>query len=323
MKDRKKTRIQLVLDFDGTITTEDTTATIGGKCLEKAIELAPAGLSEDELPKPMSYYSDKYMQDYRAWKESQTEPRAKRQTVADEISYLSQSRQVEIDSFLRVRQAVLSVPGCTRDFEHNDSLRNQFMMDAGREAVRSGEVKIRDYDALTSLIKSADDGDNEWGIVSVSWSRWFILGVLVESGLLDEGRVDEKASDIKCNELLSPFSGDIICSAADKAQSLAKILTHWTSERLENDDPMRERAKQAAPITIYVGDSSTDIGCLTHASIGLYICRDSSTDSVVQMLTRVGIEVQPLQDQSPPENKTVYTIKGFDEALEWFNGNIE
>ena len=333
----RKPRIQLVLDFDGTITTEDTTAIIGGRCLEKAKELALPGLAPEQWPKDMSYYSRHYFQEYKEWRESSTSSSPERKTIEEELSYLSRSRQVELNSFLRVRDAVYRVPGDITESKHKQCLRDDFMMKAGREAVRSGEVKVRDPDALKSLTARANAEGNRWGIVSVSWSRRFILGVLAESGILGQARQEEFAKSIKSNELLAPLSPaedggyDILCSAIDKKLAFEVLLSEWNNgQHVTGNVHQGKAGNENALVTIYVGDSSTDVGCLTSATIGLYICKDSTTDSVVQSLSRVGVRYLPLsqfqasEDPIPARSRnergpTIYIVKGFDEIDEWLS----
>ena len=333
----RKPRIQLVLDFDGTITAEDTTAIIGGRCLEKARELALPGPAPEQLPKDMSYYSRQYFQEYKEWRESSTSSSPERKTIEEEVSYLSRSRQVELNSFLRVRDAVYRVPGGITAFKHEKCLRDDFMMKAGREAVRSGEVKVRDPDALKSLTARAHAEGNRWGILSVSWSRRFILGVLAESGILEQDSEEEVAKSIKSNELLAPLNStenggyDILCSAIDKKLAFEILLSEWNTDQHLNGSVQQGKAdSDNALVTIYVGDSSTDIGCLASATIGLYICTDSTTDSVVQTLNRVGTRCLPLSqlqasnDPMPAQNRnergpTIYIVQGFDEIDEWLS----
>ena len=333
----RKPRIQLVLDFDGTITTEDTTVIIGGRCLEKAKEFGLPGLAPEQLPKDMSYYSRRYFQEYKEWRDSSTSSSPERKTIEEEVSYLSRSRQVELNSFLRVRDAVYRVPGGIADFKHEQCLRDDFMTKAGREAVRSGEVQVRDPDALKSLTARANAEGNRWGIVSVSWSRRFILGVLAESGILEQDSEEEVAKSIKSNELLAPLSStenggyDILCSAIDKKLAFEILLSEWNNDQHVNGNVQQGKAdSDNALVTIYVGDSSTDIGCLASATIGLYICTDSTTDSVVQTLHRVGVHCLPLsqlqasEDPIPTQNRnerspTIYIVEGFDEIDEWLS----
>lgn len=174
----------------------------------------------------------------------------------------------------------------------NETLRNAFMTSAGRTAVRNGEVRVRDPKALQSLLAKADQAGNAWGIVSVSWSRRFILGVLLEACLVNEEQAKDVAKKIRCNELLAPHQIDgedrldIICSAQDKQNAFHDLLAEWmAAHSLDFNDI-------DTVITIYVGDSSTDIGCLAGANVGIYMQATSELedDSVIQTLRRLGIE---------------------------------
>lgn len=290
-----KPQVQLILDFDGTITIDDTTAVIGSQCLSKARELARADSPEDKLPKSMKHYSEQYMEEYRNWKQSFTCP-SERKTIEDEVSCLSQSRSIEVNSFFRVRNAILGVPGQIGEMERNEELRNRFMTDLGRQAVRSGDVRIRDPGSLKRLIGKIEQNGSHWGIVSVSWSRRFILGVLMEAGLVKEGQEEAIAQRIRCNELLLPNlqteegRSNIICTAQDKLEALDKLLTDWEIQR----------GKQhcQSTIKIYVGDSSTDIGCLAKATIGMYMHEgDFEGDEVIATLKGLGVEFLPITNR--------------------------
>lgn len=295
-------RIRLVLDFDGTITIDDTTAVIGSRCLAKARELARADLPEDKLPKPMSHYTEQYMHEYREWKSSFIWP-SERKTIDDEVSHLSQSKRIEEDSFLRVKNATLNVPGEISELERNETMRNEFMKGAGRDAVRSGEVRIRDPEGLMKLIAKAEEEGNMWGIVSVSWSRRFILGALMEAGLVKDGQEEGMIQKIKCNELLASGHRDeegslnIICSAWDKQNALHELLSDWEDPwGAQQLNPVSLKDDNAV-IAIYVGDSRTDIGCLAGPAIGVYLhTGDTEEDSVVQSLKRLGIKVLCITD---------------------------
>ena len=298
-------RIQLVLDFDRTITTSDTTSIIGSHCLAKARELALPTVSPDEPPKPMQHYSNQYLREYQVWKQTRTQPEHERTTIDEEVSCLSQSKQIEQDSFLRVRSACLDVPGGMREMEGNEGMRNEFMMQCGRLAVRRGEIGVRDPEGLKSLIARAEKEGSMWGIVSVSWSLRFILGCLVEAGLVMEERVEDVAGRIRCNELFAPLDYDgekglsILCSARDKLEAFHALLADWETKRRAHGCPYTvssEHADEDATITIYVGDSSTDLGCLAGPAMGMYMLQsDPGQDDVVQRLKRLGIECRPIE----------------------------
>lgn len=314
----QKPHFQLILDFDGTITKADTTAVIGARCIAKARELAPAGMPENDLPKSMDFYSGKYFQEYREWRTSFVWPYGKRTTVDEEVSYLAQSKAIEQDSFLRVRNAVLDTPGGILNMEHDGRLRNDFMMDAGRQAIRSGEVQMRDPDGLRRLIAKANKDGNRWGIVSVSFSRRFILGALIEAGLVKESQADDVASKIRCNELLAPpyYNEEsrliILCSAWDKQDAFQGLLAKWEDEQGTHGRTYPVSSKdQDATITIYAGDSSTDLGCLAGPAIGVYVSEAPKDDPFGHTLEKLRIECLPI-DELPERNVAFRFIERMD-----------
>ncbi|KAK3686604.1 hypothetical protein LTR37_019665 [Vermiconidia calcicola] len=336
----RKPRIQLVFDFDGTMTTADTTAVIGSHCIAKARELAPPDTSEHQLPKPMEYYSELYMQEYQAWEELNSGSEAPRTTIDEEVSHLSQSRNIDYASFMRVRDAVLNTPGGIGELSRNERLRNDFMIDAGRQAVRSGEVQIRDPEALRRLMAKAEEEGNVWGIVSVSFSRRFIIGALIEAGLVREERAQGIAGWIRCNELLAPDPYDdksnVLCSTQDKKDAFRELLADWRKQSgaRERAYPISSRDDDSV-ITIYVGDSTTDLGCLVGLSIGMYLSEGKREDAVAKTLNRfnigcVPIEMLPtkdapsklidilakLQDEKKPAH-VVCAIHEFQQLYEW------
>ena len=301
----KRIRLQLMLDFDGTISTADTTAVIGSRCIAKAHELALPDTPDDKLPQPMDLYSERYMQDYRDWKTSYHPPLEQRKMRDEEVAFLSQSKHIEQDSFLRVRNAVLNSPGSMAEMEHDEAMRNEFMIDAGRQAVRAGEVRIRDPENLKKLIAISEREGNDWAIVSVSWSRRFILGVLLEAGLIQEGHREHRIKKIRCNELLAPLFYDqddrpaVLCSAADKQDAFIRLREEWDKEEEGDGDGDGDQGSccdGGGLIDVYVGDSMTDIGCLAGPTVGMYLTQDGEDDAVIETLKRLDIECLSTSD---------------------------
>ena len=265
----------------------------------------------------MDYYSKQYFKESEDWKRSHAKPLEGRKTLQDEISYLSQSKHVEVDSFFRVRNAVLNVAGGISDWAGNEQSRNEFMMDTGRQAAREGGVQIREPEVLKNLIAKGEEDGNAWGIVSVSWSRRFILGALVEAGLLREDQVEDVAKNIRCNELLAPVgnayeqsesSTRMMCTAQDKYDALCGLLKHFDTELNARESKVTESRMyqnsnigQNATLTIYVGDSTTDLGCLVGPAIGMYLSDAGKESPVLQTLERLNLRCLFI-DQLPTSN---------------------
>lgn len=306
-------KLHLILDFDGTITTADTTSTIGSRLLTEAQK-------RGANTKSMQYYTDRYMQDHQIWKAAQTRRLEECGSVEEIVDFVSEVREVERGSFARVREGVLS--GGMEEFVKDEARRNDFMLGCGREAVRSGEVAIRDLEALRRLLRVASEGRNAWGIVSVSWSKRFILGALIEAGLIPIEGKDAMVERIRCNEILAPpqrydEAGRpvTICCARDKLDAMEGLLAEW--KRSQHDS--------ADTIVVYVGDSSTDIGCLARAHVGCYIhTPDSSLNSYITRLVASGArkvtvnELPQTESSSNAEHSPVLcAVIGFEEIATW------
>ena len=127
-----------------------------------------------------------------------------------------------------------------------------------------------------------------------------MLGVLAEAGLVEGKDLNEVAKDIMCNELLVPES-HALCSAQDKLDAFKSMLERW--EGLEGNE--------RDTITIYVGDSTTDLGCLCHASVGIFMGDCSSKDNgMIEILNRLHVNTFDI-DKLPTseESEKVQAIK--------------
>jgi len=239
--------------------------------------------------------------------------KAESQTIDEELDRLSASRHTEQASFMRVRDAVLSVRGSMTALISDVDKLDSFMTEAGRQAVRSGEVEIRDPKGLKELLSTAAVEGNEWGIVSVSWSQRFIEGVLLESELVSKQQLRDLSQRIKCNELLAARSStELICSARDKLACMEGLLAEW------------ENADLQPALAVYVGDSTTDLGCLTGPAVGMYMQKGSADgDKVLNTLSRLGVAAMPVAElpdlvhANSQSRRFVGVTRGFEEVSEW------
>ncbi|KAF2480386.1 hypothetical protein BDY17DRAFT_326294 [Neohortaea acidophila] len=305
-------RLHLILDFDGTITTSDTTPIIGSRLLSEAQNCGAT-------TKSMKYYTDRYMQDHQTWKAAQARKLEDCGSVDAVVDFVSEVVGVERASFARVREGILG--GGMQEYERDEAKRNDFMLRCGREAIRDGEVGIRDLEALRQLLQVASAGRNAWGVVSVSWSKRFILGALIEAGLIPMDGKEAMAERIKCNEILAPprkYDEDgrpvTISSARDKLDAMGELLAEWKTGH----------PNAADTILVYVGDSSTDIGCLARADVGCYIhTPDSSLNAYIARL--VDIEARKVTVNDLPRTKSstnehsqaLCAVEGFEELAAW------
>ena len=321
-----KPRIHLVLDWDGTMTMEDTTSNIGEAALYRTRMLSglpvAADLYSDNLMEP---YVQQYLADEAEWKKAQAQAQVgpkteaihgvhsrslswdkkdiagmKRvnQTLKGVIEQLDgdiaehdgqearrkKSRQVQVDSLLRVRGDIKKMPGIKDALDKDPTMFNEWMTERGRQDQKQGKVNIREVTVLRALLRAMEKGGNLWTIVSVSWSRCYILGVMVGAELIDHKDVEATATRIHCNELMGPMEFDedgaidLICDSQDKLAELEKLpgIGKYSWHKLASHTDLHP---------IYVGDSVTDIDCLAASpAIGMFMSQGENHHPVFTML---------------------------------------
>ena len=81
--------------------------------------------------------------------------------------------------------------------------------------------------------------------------------------------------DGKGTGMLSKSDEDGICTGPDKLREMKKVMT--------------QKGGQEDVITVYIGDSNTDLPCLLYADIGIII---GDGKSVIETCERVGVKVE-------------------------------
>jgi phosphoserine phosphatase len=82
-------------------------------------------------------------------------------------------------------------------------------------------------------------------------------------------------SEGKGTGMLSKAEEDGICTGPDKLREMKNLIDKY--------------AKPDDVVTVYIGDSNTDLPCLLHADIGIII---GDGKSVIETCKRVGIKVE-------------------------------
>lgn len=239
----------LYLDFDGTMTVDDTMAALA----------AYVGY-ENNASKPLPKWSD-FTRIYAAEKAA-----LDARLVEDDDSYEDGLREVEEASAARVLSSGLF-----------DNVTEHHMSHGAAVAVRSGSVRFRD--GLWTLLRTAwrlitqageqGRGVGLVGVISANWSRRWILGcVTFEGGAEIAHGLD---GTIEANELPGVGNG------------MPKAIRLRRDKALTLQAEMEKRRQSPAEKIVYVGDSATDIDCLRHAHFGICI-RDEPMRSAQQEL---------------------------------------
>lgn len=220
--------MQLVFDFDGTVTQADT---IGGLA-QAAIKLQKHrhGL---ELEATWRQVVQDYLSDYQAYKASFEPAESARSNVDQELKFLAGLKGVEEASLARVASS-----GVFSRLERAD------LFQMGADSVRNGDVVVRG--GFQELVALAEE--RGWGvsIVSVNWSGAFIQGVL-----RSHSAIRVVSNEISPDGTIRgpPFLGSQLTTAPDKTKALGHLAA-------ETDEKM-----------IYFGDSTTDMSCLLKGGV--------------------------------------------------------
>lgn len=282
--------VLFVLDFDGTITTKDTIATVSSCGLE--VQKSRGRDLTEALQDLVAKYSEDYAKHAAAYKPTKEE----RSTLDDEIAFLRSTREVELQSFGRVSASQLF-----------QGIADEEWRECGKAAVAAGEVKIRP--GFKDFIAAIHRLGGTWGVVSVNFSKQFIRGVVLAAG------VDAENVEIYANwpddagALRGPDGGPPIATSDAKLDTTMNLLEAW-----ESDPKSRSRMSRF----VYIGDSGTDIECLAaEGAIGIAMT-DNGEGSLMGTLRRVGVDVVHINtyEDEMSGSRPVYFARNFEEIIE-------
>jgi 2-hydroxy-3-keto-5-methylthiopentenyl-1-phosphate phosphatase len=269
--------MNLIFDFDGTITVKDT-----------IFELAQGAITFQserngkQLQTTWDGIVKAYGDDHKSFANQYTPSENERCSPQEELAYLSNLRDTENASLERVDKSGL-FSGLTR----------QDLFQMGRDQVCNGSITIRD--GFIEMIEVARQNGWHVSILSVNWSEAFIEGVLhphtipvITNQISADGTIqgpDEFNDSVR------------LTTSRDKANSLKQLIS---------------RQKHSSNPTIYFGDSTTDMECLlTHH--GIVISADAKS-SLMQTLERVGVRVPHVG--SPQDSTNIFWARDFREILQ-------
>lgn len=310
--------INLVLDFDGTLTKKDTM-----DVLAEAGYARQRKLRRDLQPRPWSDIVDAYISDFKAHADAYLPATADRTTYEQEKAWLNSLRPIEIASIERAIKADVF-----------DRLDAADMAVAADDALDSGQVQLRKgWTELFSFVGqhnaklSVTDVSNPLvQVVSVNWSACFVRQVLrgcIQRAPEVEDRFKSLWSShiaVYANELPSIARDDIqmgqaVQSPAER-QHLQDIRT--SGDKVSLFKSIRDNMQYGMnTVSIYVGDSSTDLECLLAAEAGICI-RDepmgSGQKDLAATCERLGIEVAHVGDKHISPS---FTAMGQKQGLLW------
>ncbi len=306
-----KPRLHLFLDWDGTLSTQDTLAAVAK--IGYAHHQSNSSSTSPQLPS-WEKITEAYMRDMTVHQERYKPVAKQRTSVADELAYLASLKEVEYASVRRVEAARI-FQGVTK--AEIDAV--------AREAVSEGTVRLRP--GWVELLSEVRRRDGQMAIISVNWSREFIKRCMSwtngERALEpeDQERISAMLPWVRvcANEIggidsnhgalgwLSKDSSEInqeatsgILTSEDKLMVLERLVDEVNTEerRVEKQAP---RGQPQCLRIVYVGDSATDLACLCSDSIDVGICiRDEPMGSgqrgLAETLDRVGVKVKSIDD---------------------------
>ncbi|KAI8630530.1 hypothetical protein F5Y19DRAFT_428041 [Xylariaceae sp. FL1651] len=312
--------MSIFLDFDGTITTEDTVTHLANFALRFQSErrhrqdnttttttttsAAPArtptssqNLSQQQETGDLSSRWEKvvnaYITDYRSHVSAYEPCASDRQCEEDEVTFLRSQKNVETRSLGRLNECAL-FRGISR----------AAFRQAGRELVRDGTVRLRP--GFSEFVRKGLAKGWRVHVVSVNWSAAFIEGACGFA----EGEVSVFANEVREGDgaVLGPriLGGDRnLTNSCDKLDVVRAI--------------MREQGAQGKP-SFYFGDSTTDMECLLVATQGV-VMADTEDSTLIQTLRRIGKEVLHVRDAGA--TKGLVWASNYEEAMTRFELDLE
>ncbi|GAA5804253.1 HAD-like domain-containing protein [Helicostylum pulchrum] len=232
------TKLPLILvDFDQTITKHDTIAPLG-----------QFGVAQSHNQKPWSYFVDGYLNDYRTHR-NQLDHLPNDCTFNDFVQQLNTYKPIEKSSLARVSK-------------------HKVFQGLSKQAIKEKAIELSQTELRSNVISTLKPYKEQVRIVSLNWSKDWILGFLNQLGL--------ESKQVYSNDLT--FMNDI-CTG----DIIPQILTTGDKQQLINESI---RANHGV---IYIGDSLGDIEPLAKSNIGIVIGNDLS---LIKTLNDFGYTVQ-------------------------------
>ncbi|PQE20013.1 Haloacid dehalogenase-like hydrolase protein [Rutstroemia sp. NJR-2017a BVV2] len=281
-----------ILDFDGTITTKDTIDVVMN------VGITHQKDNGQDYTTTVEDIVEKYTKDYSSHIEKYQPRKEERKTLEQEVAYQRNLKDVEHRSFDRV-----STSGIFRGISEAGWEK------AGRNAVRAGNVSIRNgFKAFVELIEASKC---RWAVVSVNFSRSFIMGVLQEA-------LERESLDVS---ILSNSPGiDGILkgpSFVDVDSTSERAVMATSDEKLNALEYLLNQLKLPSSQTVfYFGDSGTDIECLTRNDTNGVVVSDDGESSLMRTLSKIERRpesINKMHAKESDERVAIYWTRDFEE----------
>lgn len=302
--------INLVLDWDGTITIKDTMLAFGTMAQNRDVRLGKKPTGTDMFAE----FGKAWMDDYSKHEQSYIPKPVDRKTIAEESAWLKSLSDVEARSAERVERSGFFT-GLNRDDVQSAS---KSLVHSGQVALRPGweELFLQDQSALIN--EDNPRFANNISILSVNWSEAFIRATLKNAvwfhNLDKELHKTFNELDIAANEINGLMSPD---GNSGRLIDPSRAVIRTSFDKLQNFTYRKDH------FNIYVGDSTTDLDCLVAADLGICIRDDpmsSSSKALAETLARLGYEVPyvsslAMSDEEASSSTNLCWAESFDEIL--------
>ncbi|RYO75055.1 hypothetical protein DL762_010196 [Monosporascus cannonballus] len=248
--------MSIFLDFDGTITAQDTIGELAGFALR--LQRSDAGR---DLSCEWDAVVQAYIDDYRAGADGHHTPAAARLEPAQEVEFLRALKHLETCSLDRVRRC-----GLFR------GIGGGAFREAGRALVANGTINLRPGFREFVDVR-AREGWRVW-VVSVNWSASFIEGACGHPGITVVANDVREDGSVAGPAILNRGGGE------------PRTLTN-SQDKLDVMEAVLRQESLADKLSVYVGDSNTDLECLLAAHRGIVIA-DSPDTTLLETLRRIG-----------------------------------
>ncbi|KAM3089126.1 hypothetical protein ACMFMG_000743 [Clarireedia jacksonii] len=236
-----------------------------------------------------------YEKDYVSHIEKYRPRKEERKSLEQEVAYQKSLKDVEHRSLDRV-----STSGIFRGISETD------WEETGRIAVQAGRVTIRN--GFRTFVELIEASKCKWAVLSVNFSRYFIIGVLQEALQRESLDVPILANSPDIDGILKgpSFVGvnryAVMATSDDKLNALENLLNQW--------------GIPSSVAVFYFGDSGTDIECLTrHNTSGIVVSKDGES-AFMETLSRIERRPESIAKalaEERHERDVIYWIRDFEE----------